>query len=44
MHYGTFPLGQEPMHEPLERLVNEASRRGMEEQLKVLDEGRTVVF
>jgi L-ascorbate metabolism protein UlaG (beta-lactamase superfamily) len=44
MHYGTFPLGQEPIHEPLERLVSEANRRGVAEQLKVLAEGRTVIF
>jgi len=44
MHYGTFPLGKEPMHEPLERLVSEAGNRGLAEQLRVLEEGRTVVF
>ena len=44
MHYGTFPLGKEPMHEPLERLVSEAGKRGLDEQLKVLEEGRTAVF
>ena len=44
MHYGTFPLGSEPMHEPLERLRIAASRRGLTERVHVLDEGFPRVF
>ena len=44
MHYGTFPLGQEPMHEPLERLMTAAGERGIQERIDVLEEGRTQVF
>ncbi len=44
MHYGTFPLGQEPLHEPLERLLAEASARGIEDRVDVLEEGLPKVF
>ena len=44
MHYGTFPLGSEPMHEPLERLRIAASRRGLTERVHVLEEGLPRVF
>ncbi len=39
MHYGTFKLGREPMHEPVERLMAEAKRLGIEEKVTVLEEG-----
>jgi L-ascorbate metabolism protein UlaG (beta-lactamase superfamily) len=42
MHYGTFRLGREPMDEPLKRLEAEASRLGIKEQIKVLEEGETM--
>jgi L-ascorbate metabolism protein UlaG (beta-lactamase superfamily) len=42
MHYGTFPLGREPMDEPLKRLEAEAARLGIKEQIKVLEEGETM--
>jgi L-ascorbate metabolism protein UlaG (beta-lactamase superfamily) len=42
MHYGTFPLGREPMDEPLQRLKAEAARLGINGQLKVLEEGETM--
>jgi L-ascorbate metabolism protein UlaG (beta-lactamase superfamily) len=44
MHYGTFRLSQEPMHEPVERLMTGATARGIEERVFVLDEGRTRIF
>lgn len=42
MHYGTFPLGREPMDEPLKRLEAEAVRLGIKERVKVLEEGETM--
>lgn len=39
MHYGTFPLGNEPHHEPLERLLMEADRLGLSEQILIPEEG-----
>ncbi|WP_035358939.1 MBL fold metallo-hydrolase [Edaphobacter aggregans] len=42
MHYGTFPLGREPMEEPIQRLHAEAHRLGIADQLHVLEEGGTL--
>lgn len=42
MHYGTFPLGREPMDEPLQRLHAEATRLGIDNRVKVLEEGKTL--
>jgi L-ascorbate metabolism protein UlaG (beta-lactamase superfamily) len=39
MHYGTFNLGREPMDEPLQRLLTEAARLRIGNQIKVLEEG-----
>jgi L-ascorbate metabolism protein UlaG (beta-lactamase superfamily) len=39
MHYGTFPLGNEPHDEPIERLLIEADRLGIIDQVLVLEEG-----
>lgn len=39
MHYATFPLGNEPHQEPLERLLTEADRLGISEQILLLEEG-----
>jgi L-ascorbate metabolism protein UlaG (beta-lactamase superfamily) len=39
MHYATFPLGNEPYNEPLERLLMEADRLGISEQILILEEG-----
>jgi L-ascorbate metabolism protein UlaG (beta-lactamase superfamily) len=44
MHYGTFPLGCEPMHEPLERLHTEIARRGWQDRLTVLTEGLPWIY
>ena len=43
MHFGTFRLGREPMEEPPVRLMAEARRVGVEERVKVLGEGETLV-
>jgi L-ascorbate metabolism protein UlaG (beta-lactamase superfamily) len=39
MHYGTFPLGNEPHDEPVERLLVEADRLGISEQILIPEEG-----
>lgn len=39
MHYGTFPLGNEPMEEPVERLLMEADRLGISEKILIPEEG-----
>ena len=39
MHYGTFPLGNEPHDEPVARLLLEAERLGIREQLIIPEEG-----
>lgn len=39
MHYGTFPLGNEPHDEPVERLLAEADRLGVSEQVLIPEEG-----
>jgi L-ascorbate metabolism protein UlaG (beta-lactamase superfamily) len=42
MHFGTFRLGREPMHEPVERLRAEARRLGITDRVRVLGEGETM--
>ncbi|MCE9519415.1 MAG: MBL fold metallo-hydrolase [Verrucomicrobia bacterium] len=44
MHYGTFPLGGEPIHEPAERLEQATIVRGLEEHVLILPEGQPAVF
>ena len=44
MHYGTFPLGFEPMHEPPERLLASARAHGIEDKVLVMTEGKPVVL
>ncbi len=39
MHYGTFPLGNEPYHEPVERLMKEAERLGVADRVLIPEEG-----
>src|SRR5207244_8029631 len=41
MHYGTFRLGFEPLHEPPERLLASAREHGIEEKVLVMTEGKT---
>ncbi len=44
MHYGTFRLSQEPMEEPVERLMAAARRAGVAGSVYVLPEGDTEVI
>lgn len=44
MHYGTFPLGGEPIHEPVERLEREAEMRDLRDRVVVMNEGEPHVF
>jgi hypothetical protein len=43
MHYGTFPLGNEPVNEPVERLLREADRLGVANCVFVPTEGESVI-
>jgi L-ascorbate metabolism protein UlaG (beta-lactamase superfamily) len=44
MHYGTFRLSQEPMAEPVERLLAAAAKAGVSGSVCVLPEGETDVI
>ena len=44
MHYGTFRLSEEPIDEPLPRLIEAARRAGVGEQILTLTEGDTKIF
>ena len=39
MHYGTFRLGYEPLHEPLTRVIEKSEQLGLRERLCVMQEG-----
>mgnify|MGYP002737681517 FL=1 len=39
MHYGTFPLGNEPLDEPVDRLLAEADRLGISDQVLIPETG-----
>ncbi len=44
MHYGTFRLSHEPIDEPLQLLEQEAKAAGIENRVRVLEEGVTQLF
>lgn len=44
MHFGTFRLGREPMHEPPIRLLAEAARLGLTPRIRILTEGQTLTL
>ncbi len=44
MHYGTFRLSYEPLHEPPERLLACARAHGIEDRISVMTEGMPGVF
>jgi L-ascorbate metabolism protein UlaG (beta-lactamase superfamily) len=44
MHYGTFRLSEEPMDEPLARLMTAAAGAGIQKRIHPLREGDTTIF
>jgi L-ascorbate metabolism protein UlaG (beta-lactamase superfamily) len=44
MHYGTFRLSEEPMDEPLPRLIEAARRAGVSDRVIATGEGQTQIF
>jgi hypothetical protein len=44
MHYGTFKLSQEPVDEPVQRLLSDATRLGITDRVRVLEEGVAEFF
>jgi hypothetical protein len=42
MHFATFDMNQEPFAEPPARLVAEAERSGVREQVRILSPGETL--
>ena len=44
MHYGTFRLGFEPLHEPPQRLLAAARTQGVEQKILVMTEGKPIVL
>ena len=44
MHFGTFRLSYEPMHEPEQRLREAAARAGLAARVQILSEGDTTFF
>jgi len=44
MHYGTFRLSHEPVHEPVQRLLAAAETQGVSNRVFVLEEGKTMIF
>lgn len=44
MHYGSFRLSYEPLHEPPERLMTCARDHGIHEKVQIMTEGETLVF
>ena len=44
MHYGTFRLSEEPIDEPLPRLMAAAGRAGVRDKIVALGEGETRIF
>ena len=44
MHYGSFRLSYEPLHEPPQRLVEAAHQHGVVDKLRILREGEPAVL
>ena len=44
MHHDTFPLGNEPIHEPAERLMKAALERQIDHRVRLLHEGESALY
>jgi L-ascorbate metabolism protein UlaG (beta-lactamase superfamily) len=44
MHYGTFRLGFEPLDEPPDRLLGHARSLGLDDRIRILTEGESLVI
>ena len=44
MHYGTFRLSYEPLHEPPERLIRHGADKQVIDRIRILKEGEPTVF
>lgn len=44
MHYGTFRLSYEPLHEPPERLIRHGAAKQVLDSIRILKEGEPTVF
>jgi L-ascorbate metabolism protein UlaG (beta-lactamase superfamily) len=44
MHYGTFWLSEEPVEEPLPRLLDSAESLGLQDRIAIIQEGETQLF
>ena len=44
MHYGSFRLSYEPLHEPPERLLACAKLQGLSERITIMTEGQPQIF
>jgi len=44
MHHDTFPLGGEPIHEPVERLTHAAHARQIQDRVRILHEGESAMY
>jgi L-ascorbate metabolism protein UlaG (beta-lactamase superfamily) len=44
MHYGTFRLSYEPLHEPPERLIRHGAAKQVIDSIRILKEGEPTVF
>ncbi len=44
MHHDAFPLGNEPIHEPAERLLKAALERQIDHRVRLLHEGESALY
>jgi L-ascorbate metabolism protein UlaG (beta-lactamase superfamily) len=44
MHFDTYPLSGEPLHEPAERLIQAVAQRELEQRVSLLGEGESALF
>jgi L-ascorbate metabolism protein UlaG (beta-lactamase superfamily) len=44
MHYGTFRLSYEPLHEPPERLIRHGADKQVIDRIRILNEGEPTIF